>query len=288
MTAKQHSIPPFYCCYLLRSISKPNSFYIGSSPDPVRRLRQHNGAVKRGGAYRTKRNNTRPWKMVCFVYGFTSKIAALQFEHAWQHSYKTRFIGSDERLVSKKNTRTGMATKLGNLRLLMKHPYFDKMSLHIRFFDRLAWETWEFNKFKIDFQASHCEIDEASMTDDTELDDVETAHLERIRCFYQEYLLHDKDMFNRYQERLIYGEHHCMICDATIDYIEETGTQLTAFCTHEKCTFISCLKCLYRNFTIESGEIVPKTGCCPSCNKQLEWASIVKYSTTIREKLLGD
>lgn len=271
---------------MLRSIPKPNSFYIGSSPDPVRRLRQHNGDVSRGGAFRTKRTGTRPWKMVCFVYGFTSKIAALQFEHALQHSYKTRFIENDERLIKKKNTRNGIATKLGNVRLLMKHPYFDKMSLHIRFFDRLAWETWETNKFKIDYNSPFCEIDEGVLVDDSQINNINELNLERIKTFYQSYLTSEKSIFDRYQDRLTFGHQNCMLCDSTIDYINDEGTQMVAFCLNDECEFISCLKCLYNIFISESRQIIPRSGQCPKCKTEIEWAKIVKYSTIIRSKLV--
>ncbi|CDO95769.1 unnamed protein product [Kluyveromyces dobzhanskii CBS 2104] len=286
MSNKPHCVPDFYCCYLLRSIPKPNSFYIGSSPDPVRRLRQHNGAVRRGGAFRTKRTGTRPWKMVCFVYGFTSKIAALQFEHAWQHSYKTRFIETDDRLVTKKNTRNGIATKLGNLRLLLRHPYFDTMNLHIRFFDRLVWESWETNKFKIDFKVPACEVDEAVLTDESQLDDLNELNLERIRAFYDDHISYESSIFQRYQDELTYGEKHCMLCDKKIDYIHDEGTQMVTFCSEDECNFISCLSCLYKQFTKNSMEIIPKAGHCPSCHRLLEWSRLVKYSTTIRQNLV--
>ena len=80
----------FIGCYLLQSVNRlyKTSTYIGFTTDPRRRLRQHNGTKQ--GAQRTKRK--RPWDMVVTVYGFPSKVAALQFEWAWQNPRKSRLV----------------------------------------------------------------------------------------------------------------------------------------------------------------------------------------------------
>jgi predicted GIY-YIG superfamily endonuclease len=64
-------------------IANKGRTYAGVSPDPVRRLRQHNGEICGGAKYTT---STGPgWKHVCLVHGFRTHIEALQFEWAVKH-----------------------------------------------------------------------------------------------------------------------------------------------------------------------------------------------------------
>ena len=74
------------------TVEAPWSFYIiqnkgytyaGVSPDPVKRLRKHNGEIS-GGAKYTKSKGA-GWTHVCLVHGFQTKIQALQFEWASKH-----------------------------------------------------------------------------------------------------------------------------------------------------------------------------------------------------------
>ncbi|RKP08226.1 hypothetical protein THASP1DRAFT_15932, partial [Thamnocephalis sphaerospora] len=97
-------IPNFYACYLLRSAKNPakDLTYIGTTPNPIRRLRQHNGELKQGAR---KTTHQRPWEFVALVHGFTSSLAALQFEWAWQYPYRSRqleAIRAEDRALAKK------------------------------------------------------------------------------------------------------------------------------------------------------------------------------------------
>ena len=70
--------------------------YAGVSPDPVQRLRKHNGEIKGGAKYTTSKGPG--WKHVCIVSGFQNKIQALQFEWAVKHQPPRNVGGIQSRL----------------------------------------------------------------------------------------------------------------------------------------------------------------------------------------------
>ncbi|KZT55847.1 hypothetical protein CALCODRAFT_408699, partial [Calocera cornea HHB12733] len=133
-----HTYPPFYACYLLKSLSSPRSrtTYIGSTPNPLRRIRQHNGELTQG-AWKTRRH--RPWVMVMIVYGFPSKLHALQFEWAWQHPEVSRHLR--EEFAPKRNAYFLME-KVKVLRGMLAHTPYRTWPLHVKIFHEEGVKAW--------------------------------------------------------------------------------------------------------------------------------------------------
>ena len=77
-----------WICYVIEHVGC-GATYVGVSPDPVRRLRQHNGEIKGGAKYTTSRPRGALgegcWRHVCLVHGFRTPTEALQFEWAVKH-----------------------------------------------------------------------------------------------------------------------------------------------------------------------------------------------------------
>ena len=104
--------------------------YAGVSPDPVQRLRKHNGEICGGAKYTASKGPG--WKHVCIVSGFQNKIQALQFEWAVKH-HPPRNVG-------------GIASRLKKLREVMakekwtsKSPPSCDVPLEVKYMD--DWET---------------------------------------------------------------------------------------------------------------------------------------------------
>ncbi|PHH80694.1 hypothetical protein CDD80_374 [Ophiocordyceps camponoti-rufipedis] len=152
-------LPALYTVYVLRSSVRKSSLYIGSTPNPRRRLKQHNGDTK-GGAMRTSRHSLRPWEMVALVSGFPSMIAALKFEWALTNPHLSLHIPKESRLTVAKSpgkARRGrkrrrprrpphsLLSVVSNLHLLTGVPSFARWPLDLHFFARevyAAWEKW--------------------------------------------------------------------------------------------------------------------------------------------------
>ncbi|ODQ79343.1 hypothetical protein BABINDRAFT_167212 [Babjeviella inositovora NRRL Y-12698] len=233
-------VADFYCCYLLQSLAKQQSFYIGSTPDPIRRLRQHNGEIK-GGAWRTKKDGCAPWKMVTIVYGFPSNIAALQFEHAFQHAHQTRHIPVATRISKSKVAGRSLAYKLGNIRLLLMAPFFARMNLKVQIFDRDAYEQWCANKFG------------ARLPDFTFVD----QGFAEMSEFLQYIKDKENAIFARLKELVVQGSHKCSVCSVEVDYtvVEEREVPpLVSVCYHAECLSVAHLTCLARKALVQEVE----------------------------------
>jgi predicted GIY-YIG superfamily endonuclease len=106
-------------------IQNDNFTYAGVSPDPTRRLRQHNKEIKGGAKYTTSKSSN--WKHICLISGFRNKIEAMQFEWAIKH-IPPRNIG-------------GVLNRIKKLYILLnyekwtsKAPDSTDVNLHIKWF----------------------------------------------------------------------------------------------------------------------------------------------------------
>lgn len=261
-----HLIPSFYGVYILQSQPKPKCFYVGSTPDPNRRLNQHNG-TNVGGAYQTKRSGFRPWKMAVLVHGFPLKISALQFEHALQHPDRTRHISE------KLSKSTSIHVKLANIRLLLQCKLFELMDLQITIFNQEIYDIWLKNRYKIDIDNSFdlCEYDQFIKQLDSTNDDFEK-------------LKHDA-LFNKF---------NCSNCQTSIDYmidldpintkldLQKVCAQLPLVTTCCKCNKAYHLTCLAR-----TGDFIPKLIHC-ECGIELNWKRLVAKSLKLRYYVVKD
>jgi len=138
----------FFHCYLLGSLDPkhPMKSYVGFTVDPHRRLRQHNGILKSGGAWKTKRSG-RPWRFVCIVYGFDSQRTSLQFEWAWQHCDRSLVVRNaiGDEAARKIKRKRGIIGQLYMLKILLTECENDlyNSNLTVYFFDERDKASFE-------------------------------------------------------------------------------------------------------------------------------------------------
>ncbi|MCL7050997.1 hypothetical protein MKW94_001720 [Papaver nudicaule] len=120
----------FYACYLLCSLCPrfKGHTYIGFTVNPCRRIRQHNGELT-SGAVRTKKK--RPWEMMLCIYGFSTKVAALKFEWAWQHPIES--LAVREAAIRFKSL-SGIANRVKLAFTMLTLPPWQSLKLTVNFF----------------------------------------------------------------------------------------------------------------------------------------------------------
>lgn len=245
----------FYSCYLIRSLKEDqkNKVYVGSTPNPKRRLRQHNGELTQG-AFRTKKH--RPWQYVMIIHGFPSKIHALQFEWAWQKPLQSRHIKAVDnnnfqksRLIdNNKRSANLMLTKMWAAQLLLNTKPFSMWPLKIRFvLPNLQTLFLE-----------HTTLPKQISTSVGTVNEMMESYQERERKTI--------DRYRSFQNL----PKTCSICTESI---------------REQDSYLECLSCgvlkshvicLAKQFTTDT--LLPILGDCPICSTELIWGELIQAS----------
>ncbi|KAL5378969.1 Slx4p interacting protein [Paraphaeosphaeria sporulosa] len=287
-------IPAFYCCYLLRSKNR-KSYYIGSTPNPARRLGQHNGSSK-GGAKRTSLQTKRPWEMTCIVTGFPSKYAALQFEWAWQNTHATRHIDRDVRdarveALQKKTKATpsrrrrppmSLEARLKNLHFLLGVRSFSRWPLHVRFFAPDIFTTWErhtakmASKLRASITIQLTPADSPAPIADPSTGDMTVFKIpdviQAIPVAYEDCKPHVEKVNSLVEEQ---RPRSCGVCSTSLSL----SCGLALVCPVATCRSTCHLHCLSIRFLAEEGSqdaLIPIEGTCPSCHTPLKWSTLMK------------
>ncbi|EPQ51778.1 hypothetical protein GLOTRDRAFT_80778, partial [Gloeophyllum trabeum ATCC 11539] len=272
-----HTFPPFYACYLLKSIRTPrsNATYIGSTPNPPRRIRQHNGEISQG-AWKTQRS--RPWVMQMIVHGFPSKLAALQFEWAWQHPHLSRHLKDDKGANLFTSPQKYFKTSVLVARtMLASHPY-SSWPLHVKLFTEEAAKAWNEVSRKIDANGLPLP---RGFTHATELEGVDgksglkgTGRTGPIDVTDDTFTsLH----LEKYKGILNAGAAlRCMVCSAKLH--DPLDPSEIALCPNGECTSVAHLTCLAQDFLsqTEGHAMIPRGGTCRSCHTYVLWGDIIK------------
>ncbi|CAD0092081.1 unnamed protein product, partial [Aureobasidium vineae] len=263
-------IPAFYACYLLRSTVRHQNLYVGSTPHPVRRLKQHNGIAK-GGAVRTSKNTLRPWEMTCL----TRHIAP--DERITQANTKQRFSPRSGKVRKRAGRpRMSMHDKLANLHILLRAKSFERWPLQVKFFAEdvyKMWHRWTVDMPEVIRQGIEVEMDESVLQKPApEGDPLNPVGIHRIDPTYQ----HMKTALEKSRDLLLIPSTSCAICCSALDSTKE----MALVCSNPECNSIFHIGCLSTHFL--KGEygaqdaIVPTHGHCSSCKSSLDWTDLVK------------
>jgi len=214
--------------------------------------------------------------MHMIVHGFPSRLAALQFEWAWQHPHKSRHLRDANGSIFGTRASKLLKKNIAIVRtMISKHP-FNTWPLHVKLFTEEAVQCWR--------AFAHIEPPlPPGFTCSVELEGVDGKSGHRGSGRQGPIAVNDADftdaLLAKNNTLLISGGGlECSICQQLIEnYSSEQLT--TALCPFSNCVAVSHLACLSQDLIKESSgttEIIPRGGHCKSCHNYILWGDIVR------------
>ncbi|KAI0407408.1 GIY-YIG catalytic domain-containing protein [Xylaria palmicola] len=291
-------IPPLYTVYVLRSTVSHASLYIGSTPNPPRRLKQHNGEAK-GGAARTSRRSLRPWEMVALVSGFPGMVPALRFEWALNNPHVSMHIPTGSRItISTQRKRNGhprcppksVKSIVSNLHLLLRVPSFARWPLKLHFFAPEVHQAWtgccgaaseplratvpvytDFAPAPAPTAAADGDEDEGASAEPVDPPPRGIHALPLDYAPMKEFVEKTRSLYSFEREGA------CVVCRESLPH----GKGLYATCSNAGCEGTGHVSCWARHLLgADAGEeIIPIAGRCPTCGGEVIWGDMMKETT---------
>ncbi|EKE37506.1 hypothetical protein ENUP19_0319G0017 [Entamoeba nuttalli] len=289
-----------FCVYLLTSINPGFKYhtYIGKTTCPPRRIKQHNGIIS-GGAFKTEAK--RPWEMVIVVHSFPTQTKVLQFEWDWQHPEKGRRVRQafDNMKGKHCGTMFSLQYKIRLLAEILQMPSYCKLPLSVYI------TTHRYDNFLNDCPPLPKQItveygdlndimkcvgiaridrkEKTKIKHDNIFDNLHGTSQSQLSQLIEDFHLDDKTS----QEVTLTEEQKKIQMQKELKEIQNTSSN--CFICHQrikldqrivkclyKCGMKAHLCCLGKMFSENTHTLIPTTGNCPKCQREIRWGDIIK------------
>ena len=231
--------------------------------------------------------------------GFQSRLAALQFEWAWQNAWKSKHVSESDRILltreSKKVLKSGemervpkgnqIYDKIQYLHSILQVPSFSRWPLTLHFLVKDVhdlWCKWDERSASHIKESIQILLDFKDIDDFADVDDlppsgqapvsVNARLIDRLDITYKPLKAHLE------KSELLFSERRtleCAICHAAL----QEWAQTTLICPYSSCQTASHMSCLAKAFLgvdASSDVFIPIAGKCPGCEGETSWIDLVK------------